>query len=392
MTAAAPAIQVKAAAIRNFVFFAAVLAMIYTLSRPSPVDVLFLAAAALSLFVPNRLRSPFFVMVVLLVAWVASFYIASLPYFDDSEVKAEALKKTFVVTLAMISCYVASSWREDNYVRLFKTYILSCFVASGLGIVGFFAKIDFLLWDDRARGLIDDPNMYGSFLVPGALFCLFVLHHGRGRKWVYAPALVVVLVGIMLSFSRAAQVSLILSAGAYLVFLNRYHFGRLLAQVAIGIFCLSLLLVSALIVVPAFAKKFTERATFAASYDQGHGGRYGRYAQSVPMILENARGIGILQQEKIFEEPIHNIFLSSFLNYGWAGGFAWLSLFALSLFVGVYNYRRARSPVAAVLLASFLAPVMCAALHEGEHWRHLWLMIGLLWGFNGPDYRRIGGA
>ena len=45
-----------------------------------------------------------------------------------------------------------------------------------------------------------------------------------------------------------------------------------------------------------------------------------------------------------------------------------------------------------MLLVSFLAPVMCAALHEGEHWRHLWLMIGLLWGFNGPDYRRIGGA
>lgn len=388
MTAATvPALFVTGTAIRNFVFFIAVLAMNYTLSRPSPVDVLFLAAAALSLFTGQRLRSPFFVLFSILVLWVAAFLFASLPFFDDPEVRSEALKKTFVVTLGLIGCYVSSSWSARTWVRFFKVYVLSATIAAGLGTFGFFAKIEALTWDARARGFIDDPNMYGSFLLPAILFCIYLINYRQGKKVFLLPSLLILLVGVLLSFSRAASVALILSAGAYIVFLNRAHFGRLLGQVAVGCIFLAMLFVAAFAISPTFAKKFTERATFAASYDQGHGGRYGRYAQSVPMIVENPRGLGILQQELVFEEPIHNIFLSSFLNYGWLGGFSWLALFSLSLFVAVYSYRRSSNPIAVVLLFSFLAPVMCASLHEGEHWRHLWLMTGLLWGFAGTTSR-----
>jgi O-antigen ligase len=388
MTAAAiPAIFVTGAAIRNFVFFIAVLAMKYTLSRPSPVDILFLAAAAFSLFAGQRLRSPFFVLFSILVLWVAGFMFASLPFLDDSNVRAEALKKTFVVTLGLIGCYVSSSWRARTWVRFFKVYVLSTAIAAGLGTFGFFAKVDALTWDERARGFIDDPNMYASFLLPGVLFCIYLLNTRQGRKAFLVPALLILLVGVLLSFSRAASVSLILSAGGYIVFLNRHHFSRLMAQVAVGCVFLAMLFVAAFAISPTFAEKFTQRATFAASYDQGHGGRYGRYAQSVPMIIENPRGLGILQQELVFEEPIHNIFLSSFLNYGWLGGFSWVALFVLSLVVGFHSYRRSSNPVAVVLLFSFLAPVLCAGLHEGEHWRHLWLMTGLLWGFAGTTSR-----
>ena len=42
--------------IRNVVFFMAVIAMNYTLARPSPVDLLFVTAAALSVFGPLRPR------------------------------------------------------------------------------------------------------------------------------------------------------------------------------------------------------------------------------------------------------------------------------------------------------------------------------------------------
>lgn len=35
-----------------------------------------------------------------------------------------------------------------------------------------------------------------------------------------------------------------------------------------------------------------------------------------------------------------------------------------------------------VLLASLVGIVMYATLHEGEHWRHMWLFYGLVWGVN----------
>jgi hypothetical protein len=131
-----------------------------------------------------------------------------------------------------------------------------------------------------------------------------------------------------------------------------------------------------------FSAKFLDRLTFAKSYDLGEEGRYHRYVLVLPMILQNPMGLGVLQLEKIFPEPIHNIWLSSFVNYGWLAGFTWITLVISSIYVAVQNYRRTRSEVMIALLFSLIGVVMCTSLHEGEHWRHLWLAFGLVWGFS----------
>ncbi len=51
------------------------------------------------------------------------------------------------------------------------------------------------------------------------------------------------------------------------------------------------------------------------------------------------------------------------------------------MMLGYLNYRNTRNPLAVLLVFCFLAPIMCAFLHQGERWRHLWLFVGLLWGF-----------
>ncbi len=87
---------------------------------------------------------------------------------------------------------------------------------------------------------------------------------------------------------------------------------------------------TAYFVAKELAPEMLSRLTVAKEYDLGRFGRYGRYALSIPMILDNPIGLGLLQN-KIFPEPIHNIFLSSFLNYGWIGGLVWTTLFLSSL-------------------------------------------------------------
>src|SRR5690606_23210103 len=131
-----------------------------------------------------------------------------------------------------------------------------------------------------------------------------------------------------------------------------------------------------------FTEKLLDRLTFAKSYDLGEEGRYGRYLLVLPMIMQDPIGVGVLQLEKVFPEPIHNIWLSSFVNYGWIGGTAWIALAVGSLVVSLRNYRRTRSEISIALLISLIAIVMCATLHEGEHWRHMWLAFGLVWGLN----------
>ena len=43
-----------------------------------------------------------------------------------------------------------------------------------------------LTWDGRAKGFLDDPNMYGAFLLPGIIGCMHILARG-GRRALYGP-------------------------------------------------------------------------------------------------------------------------------------------------------------------------------------------------------------
>ena len=99
------------------------------------------------------------------------------------------------------------------------------------------------------------------------------------------------------------------------------------------------------------------------------------------MILDHPTGLGMLQIDKFFPEAIHDIFLSSFLNYGWLAGVSWLLLTFWSFKVAFANQRATHSPMAMWISFSLLSQLPCALLQQVEHWRHFWLLLGLLWGF-----------
>jgi hypothetical protein len=243
-----------------------------------------------------------------------------------------------------------------------------------------------LTWDSRARGLLDDPNMYGSMVVPSLLCALYLLHFGVVRRWIMLLVLPILGIGVLLSFSRIAIVASLVTCTGFIFFLNRTNLKRLVpaivALIGLGAVLFAILSMTS----EEFTQKFLQRLTFAESYDLGEQGRYGRYLLVIPMILENPMGVGVLQLEKNLPEPIHNIWHSSFDNYGWGGGFTWLLLVGCSIWRSIDNYRRTRSPVAILLLFTYIAVIMCASLHEGEHWRHMWLMLGVLWGFSPANF------
>ncbi|WP_164879706.1 O-antigen ligase family protein [Afifella aestuarii] len=374
--------------VRNFVFFLAVLAMNYTLSRPSPVDFLFMLSLALSIMVLQKVRLTFFIFFTLLLLWTLSFLYASAPFFSDPDVRQEAFKKTFVVVLGITACYVSLDWGPRQLHAFMRVYVVSCVIAAILGIVGFALGIEALMWDGRSKGFIDDPNMYASFLVPGVVMAIYLVQQRLWLRVVLFPIIGILCLGVLLSFSRAATVSLILCCSGYMVFIYRKHLLRLFAYAAAMAVFGGIILGTTIVVSPTFTKKFEQRATLEESYDAGREGRYGRYARSIPIILSNPIGIGINQQDLIFVEPIHNIWLSSFMNYGWVAGFSWVALIFLSVLFGLANYRMTAHPAAVAVLVAFMAPLMCASLHEGEHWRHLWLLLGILWGFNPARFHK----
>ena len=372
---------------RNLIYFMAVLAMNYTLSRPSPVDMLYITAFLLTLFhltlfpkVEVTRRVVF--MCLLLGGWALSYVIASMPHYREPFVVFELIAKTFAISIGFIAAFVTMRWNRRHFETFMKVYVVSCFIASVLGTIGFLLQHPLLTWDGRAKGLIDDPNMYGSFLIPAVMFCAYLLTRTRTSKIMLLGAMLVILMGIFFSLSRIALVASLACLIAYIFFQNRRNPRRLLL-IILGLIMSAVLLPGiASIASPEFSERFLERLTIAQPYDLGEQGRYGRYLLVLPMILQNPIGVGVLQLEKIFPEPIHNIWLSSFVNYGWGGGVSFVWLAIGSVVVSLRNYRKTQNDIPIVLMASLIGIVMCATLHEGEHWRHMWLLFGLVWGLN----------
>lgn len=372
---------------RNFVFLISVLAMNYTLMRPSPVDLLYLASLLITffhmaLFPGQQITRRAIFMMLIVGGWTVSFMVASMPHVGEDFVLFELISKTFAVSIGVTGVVVSMTWRKRHFEKFMVFYIASCVICSVLGTVGFVLQNQLLTWDGRAKGLIDDPNMYGSFLIPAVVFCAYYLSRRQGNRLLLVGSLAIILLGILLSLSRIAIVAAMFCLFAYLVFHNRRNL-RQLIMILGGITVVGMVLfVIATLVSPEFSAMFSDRLTIAKPYDLGEQGRYNRYLQVLPMIATNPVGVGVMQLEKIFPEPIHNIWLSSFVNYGWGGGVSWIALMIGSLVVSVRNYRRTKSEISIALVISLVAVVMCATLHEGEHWRQMWLMIGLIWGLN----------
>jgi hypothetical protein len=377
----ATSLPVVGARLRTLVFLVAVVAINYTWSRPSPVDGIFFCALLLTVFSRQTLNLRNLMMFCLVLSWLVSVYISSVSLIDNPKVVFQFIALTSVVLIGITSCLVATGWGERDFNRFIRVYVFAVVIAAIIGVVGFVTQNPAITWAGRPTAFLDDPDMFGVFLIPGILGTLYMIARGRNRL-LYAVALLLLTVGVALSFSRAAIVAALFYGAISFLAFNRHNllrasFSALAIIVPLVLACLILYVAN-----DTFAHMLTERSKLAETYDLGYFGRYNRYLLAIPMILDNPLGLGLFELDKIFPEPIHNIWISSFLNYGWIAGFAWTLLMVLSVQQAWYNWRRSKSTMCLLILFSWLSIISCAMLHQGERWRFLWLFTGILWGFN----------
>jgi hypothetical protein len=78
----------------------------------------------------------------------------------------------------------------------------------------------------------------------------------------------------------------------------------------------------------------------------------------------------------------HNTFLGTALNHGWLGGAAYLTLIALTLWIG-FRTLWIRTPWQTLLIATypaFIAMVFESVWGDTDHWRHFYVLLGIIWG------------
>jgi hypothetical protein len=201
-----------------------------------------------------------------------------------------------------------------------------------------------------------------------------------------------------LSFSRGALIdtmfTLALLLGLTFATSRSAKLRRRIATSAIVGVALFAALAAIVLSVPAVRELALQRATLTEDYDSGEQGRFGNQIRSIPMLLDRPLGFGPFRFAQYFPADPHEVFLSAFASFGWAGGIAFAVFVALTLYVGVvFAFRRARTQTEFIGVFSAMLPQLLQGVQiDTMHWRHLFLLIGCLFGLAAAAQRETSAA
>ena len=362
----------------------------FVIAEPAPYELLLVPVIIVSIAFGLKLNRHMMPMVVLLFAYLAGGSLALTQTSDLSKAVIYVAVTGFLVASSIFFAAVIAEAPERRLRIITNAYIASAAIASLIGIAAYFNAIpgaDLFKLYGRVKSTFQDPNVFGPFLVlPIVLLYHDILTH-RGKHFIVKGiTLLVILSGEFLSFSRAAwgMTILCLMFVSLLVFFNeprRKVRWRMIGTFAGAVVVLVLLLAVALSI-PAVHSLFLDRAELIESYDAGRLGRFARQAAGFALMQERPLGLGALDFGRMFGEDEHNTWLKGFTTYGWLGGFAYITL-VLWTIVATFPLLFKPRPWRPVLLCTFVVFIGQVAIHnviDNDHWRHLFMIYGILWG------------
>ena len=363
----------------------------FVFMEPSPYEITSLVTIVLFAASGLALRSSLLPLAALLILCNLGFAIAVVPVLDQPKTLMWVLVSCFLAVTAVFYAAMLSANTETRLKLLLRGYTFAALIATLAGIAGYFHLIpgvsDIFLLYDRARGTFNDPNVLGAFLVLPALLAFQRMLANRFADAARASMLLLVLMaGLFLSFSRGAWgqfafASVVMMMLTFVTSRSPRERLRIVLIAVLGAMALAAL-IAALLSIDQVAALFKQRAMLEQSYDEGPTGRFGRWGLGFLLALDTPLGIGPLQFHFFFPEDPHNSYLNAFMSGGWIAGFAYLTLIAVTLVLGlrfVFVTTPWRGTYIAVY-AAFVGTAVESAIIDSDHWRHYFLILGVLWG------------
>lgn len=366
------------------------------ITEPSPYEVAFLLVLAVSLTGGLGLHRGTLGLMVLFAAFIPFATIAAFQV-RFATVSDALIYQAVTVFLFFTSYWIANYIADDPVRRMrlvMKAYLATALISAVLGTLGYLGVGHELFTRyDRAKAFFKDPNVFGPFLMLPAAFVLQRVLLGSWKQAFWASAAYgILMVGIFLSFSRAAWGHF--AATSAIVFLLVF---ALEASLRERLRMLKLAIAGAMVVAVAFAglmqlpqfRSFFELRTQEQSYDTGETGRFGRQGYAFEMALDNPLGLGPLEfrNYRVKEEP-HNTYVNVLHAYGWGGGLVMIAFILITLHRGIKGvfvpgpHRLMLIPV----VATFVPLAVEAAIIDVDHWRHFFLVAGLVWGLTAARF------
>jgi len=379
----------------NAIFAVFIFSGIVAFIEPSPYDLMaFIAFPAWILggFRIHRIQIP--ILLLWCIFEICSFA-ALMPYWTAADLRTYQFTSLYlIVTVICFTLFFGERSIKRAEVCL-KAFTLGAVVTALIGVLSYFgfSRFGISLLYDRVAGTFKDPNVFGSYLILGEAFVLQDLLIGTGRWRIFSLfALVIMLAGVFLSYSRGSWGASILTLTmvtiiTYLTCDSKATRRRILIMSAIilGVAAVALIGILARDDVREF---FYQRAALQ-DYDEGATGRFGNQLRSLLMLLDRPEGFGPNRFQEIFGIEPHNSYIGAFANDGWIGGFTWILIVLSTSYVG-FRLILVRSPYRQ--LAQVAWPVLFALLLQGfqidiDHWRHIFILFGMIWGFEASRIR-----
>lgn len=366
--------------------------------EPSPFEFMF--PVALLVFADggmlfDRALAP---LVATLLIWSSSGFLTLIPWVQERESVNFIFITLYICFATIVFAAIVARDPLSRMATIRSGYVAAGVISALLGIVGYFDIAGtgdyFTLYDNtRAMGFFKDPNVFAPFLVPPIVWLLQDLFLQRGRKGVTLPCLIILFVGLLLSFSRGAIIDCAFSVALLLGITFLTAPSACLRARALLVAGLVAALVAAIVAValaiPEVRELATERATLAEDYDSGPQGRFGNQVRSIPMLLVRPFGFGPLRFGHIFPQDPHEVFISAFASFGWSGGLAFLTFAAITVYLG-WRLCLRRSPVQTEsigLWAGLFPQILQGVQIDTSHWRHLFVLYGCVYGLVAAERR-----
>jgi O-antigen ligase/polysaccharide polymerase Wzy-like membrane protein len=363
----------------------------FVFMEPSPYELVSLLTILVFMMTGLALRPGMVPLLFLLTLYNIGFSFAVIPALAKSDARIWVLVSWYLSATALFYAAMLGSNTERRLDLLIRGYLLAAIVASVAAILGYFHLVpvltDLFVRYGRARGTFNDPNVLGAFLVLPILIALQRLLTGGLREGFRGALLLALLAGaLLLSFSRGAWAQCVFAA-VVLMFLHmvttrsRHERMRIVVAAVAGLAMLAVFL-AALLSIDQVAELFRQRASLEQSYDVGRYGRFGRHVLGFLLALDQPFGLGPLQFRNFFPEDPHNAYLNAFMAGGWLSGFSYLALTLVTVATGfrfVFVATPWRSHYLAIY-AAFVAVAAESAIIDSDHWRHYFLLAGVLWG------------
>jgi O-antigen ligase len=370
------------------------------LVEPAPVDALVLGLLLLGVcagIIGFRGLEP--VAVVPLAAFMLANVISLYDPIDTKRAIWYILVTLYLCLSWVFFVGVLWSYGKRGMDVMVKTYTAAGMLCIVPGLLSYFHVIGFqsmLLLYGRPKGTFKDPNVYGPYLIPIALFAaagIIARRKTSKSALLHAAVAFISVAGIFLSYSRACWINFGLSLIAYLFFgfmfrpvgtPSPFPLSRALVSFVGVALCVGLVLQ-----IPAVRGMVSQRLTSSGlhGYDKD---RFGTQHEALETALAEPLGIGPGQAEYAFHYSTHSSYMRVLSENGFLGAAGFVAFIFVSLGRGLVTGWKTKDEywkrIFFVASACILGNIVNSAVVDTLHWRHFWFLLALPW-FN-PNAQR----